>query len=126
MSDGIVTISVLRCCQDVCEILKNAVRTLLSECASLLTCIASLVINMFQSHPHPVILDISKQVFSIVIDVPTSHSQFRVYITPVCYFSLQLRHRIVVVSANSSMAAEIVRHVMLSTDLIVVIILTIW
>jgi len=48
--------------QDVCEILKNAVRTLLSDCASLMTDISSLVINMYQSHPHPVILDISKQV----------------------------------------------------------------
>lgn len=46
----------------MCEILKNAVRTLLSECASLMTSIAGLVVNMYQSHAHPVILDISKQV----------------------------------------------------------------
>ena len=50
------------CWQDVCEILKNAVRTLLSDCASLMTSIAGLVVNMYQSHAHPVILDISKQV----------------------------------------------------------------
>jgi len=48
--------------QDVCEVLKNAVRTLLSDCASLMTDISSLVVNMYQSHAHPVILDISKQV----------------------------------------------------------------
>jgi len=46
----------------VCEILKNAVRTLLSDSASLMSGIASLVVSMYQSHAHPIILDISKQV----------------------------------------------------------------
>jgi len=48
--------------QDVCEVLKNAVRTLLSDCASLLSTITQLIILIFQSHSHPVIFDISKQV----------------------------------------------------------------
>lgn len=48
--------------QEICETLKNSVRTLLSECASLLGELTSLIVRIYEECPHFIVLDITKTV----------------------------------------------------------------
>jgi hypothetical protein len=75
---------------DICEAIKNAVKTLMEDCAPLLNDIVALILNVFQSYPHPIILDISKQILILFSSDTARQLMCQMLFSSLCTKTLQL------------------------------------
>jgi len=49
-------------CKEICDTLKNSVRTLMADCAPLIDDLINLILRIYEESPHYIVLDITKTV----------------------------------------------------------------